>query len=62
VQFLLSWIIPFGFASFYPSVRLLGRDEFHLYAWLIPVVAAAFAGIALLTWRAGTRRYASTGS
>jgi len=26
------------------------------------VVAAAFAGLALLTWSAGTRRYASTGS
>ena len=62
VQFLLSWIIPFGFASFYPSVRLLGRNEFHLYAWLIPVVAAAFAAIALLTWRQGVKHYASTGS
>jgi len=62
VQFLLSWIIPFGFASFYPSVRLLGRDEFQLYAWLVPVVAAAFAALALLTWRRGVRHYASTGS
>lgn len=62
VQFLLSWIIPFGFASFYPTVRLLGRDEFHVYAWLVPVVAAAFAALALLTWRRGVKHYASTGS
>lgn len=62
VQFLLSWIIPFGFATFYPTVRLLGRNEFHIYAWLVPVVAAAFAALALFTWRQGVRRYASTGS
>jgi ABC-2 type transport system permease protein len=62
VQFLLSWIIPFGFASFYPTVRLLGRDEFHVYSWLAPVVAAGFAALALLTWRQGVKHYASTGS
>lgn len=62
VQFLLSWIIPFGFATFYPTVRLLGRNEFHAYAWLVPVVAATFAALALFTWRQGVRRYASTGS
>ena len=25
IQFVLTWIIPFGFASFYPSARLIGR-------------------------------------
>jgi ABC-2 type transport system permease protein len=62
IQFFLSWIIPFGFASFYPSVRLLGRPAFHQYAPLIPVVAAACLTIALLTWNRGVRHYSSTGS
>jgi ABC-2 type transport system permease protein len=62
VQFMLSWIIPFGFASFYPSVRLLGRPEFRLYAWLVPVVTAAFLAMALTLWNRGVRNYASTGS
>lgn len=62
IQFLLSWIIPFGFASFYPTVRLLGRNEFRAYAWLVPLVTAAFMGLALFIWRQGTRQYASTGS
>lgn len=62
IQFFLSWIIPFGFASFYPSVRLLARAEFRNYTPLVPVVAAAFLGLALLAWRQGVRRYASTGS
>jgi ABC-2 type transport system permease protein len=62
IQFFLSWIIPFGFASFYPSVRLLDRAEFRHYAALVPVVAAAFLGLALFAWNQGVRRYASTGS
>lgn len=62
IQFLLSWIIPFAFASFYPTVRLLGRREYaHFYA-LVPVVAAVFLGLALALWRAGERNYRSTGT
>ena len=62
IQFFLSWIIPFGFASFYPSVRLLNRAEFRAYAPLVPVVAAVFAGMAVLSWKQGVRHYSSTGS
>ncbi len=62
IQFLLSWIIPFGFATFYPSARLLGRAEFRAYAPLIPLVAAAALAVALTSWRLGTRHYSSTGS
>jgi ABC-2 type transport system permease protein len=62
IQFLLSWIIPFGFATFYPASRLLGRPEFRIYAFLIPVVAAATFAVAVTSWRIGLRRYSSTGS
>lgn len=62
VQFVLSWIIPFGFASFYPSVRLLGRTAFRQYAPLIPLVAAVCLTISIAVWNFGTRHYSSTGS
>ena len=62
IQFLLSWIIPFGFATFYPASRLLGRPEFRVYAWLIPLVSAATFALAAGSWRLGLRRYSSTGS
>lgn len=62
IQFFLSWIIPFGFATFYPSVWLLNRAEFHSYAPLVPAVAAVCLGVALFAWGQGVRRYASTGS
>ena len=62
IQFVLSWIIPFGFATFYPSARLLGRPEFRSYAPLIPLIAAATLALASASWRLGLRRYSSTGS
>ena len=62
IQFTLSWIIPFGFASFYPSVRLLGRSAFRNYGALVPVVAGVCLTIAIVTWNYGTRHYSSTGS
>jgi ABC-2 type transport system permease protein len=62
VQFFLCWIIPFGLASYYPSVRLLGRSVTPEYAPLVPVVAVGFFVMAVLLWNAGTRHYSSTGS
>lgn len=62
IQFLLSWIIPFAFASFYPSARLLGRPEMRNLPLLAPVVAAACFSLLLYTWNRGLRQYSSTGS
>jgi len=62
VQFFLCWIIPFGLASFYPSVRLLGRTVTPEYLPLVPVVAAGFLTMAISLWNFGTRHYSSTGS
>ncbi len=62
IQFLLSWIIPFAFASFYPTVRFLGRREFMREFYLVPVITAAVTFLALLVWNQGVRHYKSTGS
>ncbi len=62
LQFLLSWIIPFAFATFYPSAHLLGRTEFRPYFFLTPAMAAAFGAAAILVWNRGVRNYSSTGS
>src|SRR6202167_5728520 len=62
VQFFLCWIVPFGLASFYPSVRMLGRTISPQYAPLVPVVAVVFLTIAISLWNFGTRHYSSTGS
>ena len=62
VQFFLCWIIPFGLASFYPSVRMLGRTISPQYAPLVPVVAIVFLTIAISLWNFGARHYSSTGT
>ncbi len=62
IQFMLNWIIPFAFASFYPTVRFLGRGEFMPKFYLVPLVAAAITTLALFVWNRGVRYYKSTGS
>jgi ABC-2 type transport system permease protein len=62
IQFMLSWIIPFGFASFYPTTHFLGRTNFNTYFYLVPVVAASFFMLALFVWNRGVENYSSTGS
>lgn len=62
IKFFLSWIVPFGFATFYPTASLLRGDAYRLYAWLLPVVTASLAVIAISIWNHGVRNYSSTGS
>ncbi len=62
IQFMLSWIIPFGFASFYPTTHFLGRTAFNTYFYLVPVVATCFFTVSLFLWERGVRNYSSTGT
>ena len=62
IRFLLSWVVPFGFASFYPSAYLLGKDAYRAYAYVLPLVAAVFLAASLAVWSRGVRNYTSTGS
>jgi ABC-2 type transport system permease protein len=62
IQFLLSWVIPFAFASFYPVTHFLGREAFTPLFRLVPVVTMAFAILARIVWDNGVRNYSSTGS
>jgi ABC-2 type transport system permease protein len=62
VRVLLSSLIPFAFASFYPTVLALGKAEFVPFFWAVPLVAAACLYSAVLIWRSGIKRYGSTGS
>jgi ABC-2 type transport system permease protein len=62
----LTFVVPVAFVNWYPCLFLLGRDDpFGLPGWLqlcSPVAAVAMTAVALLVWRAGVRRYTSTGS
>lgn len=61
IQFMLTWLIPYGFASFYPASYLLGK-EVGILAWLAPVVAGVLLVVSYRIWQFGLRHYAGTGS
>jgi ABC-2 type transport system permease protein len=61
VRVLLSWVVPFGFAAFYPTAAVLRSHGYLVYAWLLPVVTAVFCLIAVFVWNRGMRNYSSTG-
>ncbi|RPI31141.1 MAG: ABC transporter permease [Chloroflexota bacterium] len=61
IQVVLTWLIPYGFASFYPASFLLGRDIGWL-AWASPLVAAILLLISFRVWLFGLRHYSGTGS
>lgn len=61
IQLALTWLIPYGFASFYPATYLLGRDV-GVLVWLAPAVALVLLTIGYRLWLFGLKHYASTGS
>lgn len=56
----LTWVVPFGFTSYYPARYLLFGERGLVL--VTPVVAAVAVAAALTVWRMGLRRYHATGS
>lgn len=61
IGFILTWIIPFAFASFYPADYFLNKGYGYLSV-LTPVIAIVLWIIALKVWNFGLKNYSSTGS
>ncbi len=61
IGLLMTWLIPYGFASFYPANYLLGRDV-GLLAWIGPVMALALLYLSYRVWLIGLQHYSGTGS
>ncbi len=62
VRFVLTFIIPFGLASYYPASALLGREVPWGLAWGAPLMALGLFALAYRVWLFGLRHYGSTGS
>lgn len=62
IRILLSWVVPFGFATFYPAAAFLRPEVYHVYAWLLPAVTALFCAAAVWVWNRGALNYTSTGN
>ncbi len=61
IGIILTWIIPYAFASFYPANLFLNKG-FEQLSWVSPVMAVVLWIIALRVWRFGLMNYTSTGS
>jgi ABC-2 type transport system permease protein len=62
LQFILQWVVPFGFVAFYPATHFFNREGFEFYCYFTPVMALICLTIASYAWQFGVSRYASTGN
>lgn len=62
VQVLLTFVLPFGFACFYPAAWFFDDASLRRIAWLTPAVGAACMALASTLLRRGIDRYESAGS
>ena len=65
-QFVLTYLIPIGWVSFYPASALLGIQngvcDTSLSVWMTLLVGIAVIAVAALVFKAGLRRYESAGN
>ena len=62
IQFILRWVIPFGFVAFYPATHFFSREGFELYCYITPLIACFWVIITGILWRFGALKYSSTGN
>jgi ABC-2 type transport system permease protein len=62
VRVIISWVVPFAFAAFYPASHFLREHEYRWFAAMTPIVALIIMSGAMAVFTLGTRRYRSTGS
>lgn len=61
INILLTWVVPYGLASFYPASFLLDREMGNI-VWITPLVAGFLLFIAYRFWQFGLRHYSGTGT
>lgn len=62
IGLLLTFVVPYGLASYFPASYLLGRPVPMALVWAGPLAAAALLLVGYRFWLFGLRHYASTGS
>jgi ABC-2 type transport system permease protein len=61
ISVLITWLVPYGFTSFYPASYLIG-DDIGWLAYAPPLVATSLSLMAYRIWAIGLRHYSGTGS
>lgn len=61
IKFILIFLVPFAFVSYFPAELLLGK-ELGFLSFFAPIVAIVFWIIAIIVWNFGLKHYKSSGS
>ncbi|MDR6551106.1 ABC-2 family transporter protein [Paenibacillus qinlingensis] len=56
---LLTYIIPYSLASFYPAAYLLRPEQYGWAVWGVPAAAMVIVMMAYFIWSQGLKRYSS---
>jgi len=66
IQFILTFVIPFSFMNFYPSIFILDKLDkvpfSPLLVFAAPLIGFVLFFVATLFWKFGIKNYKSTGS
>lgn len=60
IKFLITYILPYVFVAYYPTMNYLGMDKYMIY--LSPIVAIVLWIIAINVWNWALKKYRSTGN
>lgn len=62
IRFMLTWVLPYAMAGFFPVAFLLRGGHYRVYGLLAPLMGIVFAALALTVWRVASKGYQSTGT
>lgn len=62
IRVMITWIIPTSFATYYPALPMLQKNNAMLLGYLALPVSFLFLMAAYMMWKLGIRRYQGTGS
>lgn len=62
IRFLLTWVVPYGFAGFYPAMAVFGETRWALLGWATPLVGLGAFALAYRFWLYGLASYQGTGT
>ncbi|MBU0581474.1 MAG: ABC-2 family transporter protein [Candidatus Margulisbacteria bacterium] len=62
IRFIITWMLPFAFISFFPAAFFIRNKEFAGYIFCIPLIGIIFPIIAYLLWLKGLSKYESSGT
>lgn len=60
IKFIITFILPFVFVAYYPTMNYLGINKYMIY--LSPIVAIVLWIVAINVWNLALKKYRSTGN